>query len=327
LELTSKDAFSTYEIPTGDLNVNVPNYFNGLDQTRLGFEVTRKADQGDIFIRIETDFAGANGFRIRHAYGQYKNFLFGQTWSLFSHVNAASAMVDFAGPTGSVITRNPQIRFSKSNLFNGHDLALGLEYIIPNLAIPDSIAAKAFQLIPALSARLSKVLSWGSYQVSGIVPTVSGRNSAGNLVLKPGWGVSSSAVINSWSKGKWYLQGVLGREITQYFNDLGSGGLDLSISPTGEVLFPLAYGYYITYEHYWKENLYSNFTYGMVRIEKYSFTDGNAFLKGNTLRVNTFWDIVEGARVGIEGIWGKRLNADKADGDALRLNLLFYYDF
>jgi hypothetical protein len=236
-------------------------------------------------------------------------------------------MVDFAGPTGSVITRNPQIRFSKSNVFNGHDLAFGLEYIIPNLAIPDSIGAKTFQLFPALAARLTKVLSWGSYQVSVIVPTISGRDRAGNLVIKPGWGVSSSAVINSWSKGKWYLQGVLGREITQYFNDLGRGGLDLSISPTGEVLSPLVFGYYVTYEHYWKENLYSNFTYGMVRIEKYSFTDENAFLKGNTLRVNTFWDIVEGARVGIEGIWGKRLNVDKADGDALRLNLLFYYDF
>ena len=247
INLPSKNGFNTYEIPTGELNVAIPNYFNGLDQTRLGFEVTRRTDNGDIFIRLETDFAGTNGFRIRHAYGQYNKFLFGQTWSLFSHVNASAAMVDFAGPTGSVVTRNPQIRFSQANLFNGYDVSVGMEYIIPNLALPDSIGVKTFQLIPALSVRLDKVFSWGSYQVSGIIPTVSGRDRDDNLVLKPGWGVSSSVVINSWKKGKWYLQGVLGREITRYFTDLGSNGLDLVISPEGEVRAPLAYGYYATY--------------------------------------------------------------------------------
>ncbi|NJN26362.1 MAG: hypothetical protein HC819_10475 [Cyclobacteriaceae bacterium] len=327
MNLTSKDAFNTYEIPTGDLSVAIPNYYNGLDQTRLGFEVTRRSDNGDIFIRLETDFAGANGFRIRHAYGQYKNFLLGQTWSLFSHVNAASAMVDFAGPTGSVVTRNPQIRYSKSNIFAGHDLSLGMEYIIPNLEIPDSIGANTFQLIPALSARLDKVYLWGSFQLSGILPTVSGRDREGNLVLKPGWGVSSSVVINSWQKGKWYFQGVMGREITRYFNDLGSNGLDILISPEGDVLAPLAYGYYATYEHYWKENLYSNFTYGLVHIEKYAFTEENTFLEGYTLRCNTFWDIAEGARVGAEAIWGKRIDKSNINGGALRGNLLFYYDF
>jgi len=327
MNLPSKNGFNTYEIPTGDLNVAIPNYYNGLDQTRLGFEVTRKTDKGDVFIRLETDFAGTNGFRIRHAYGQFNKFLFGQTWSLFSHVNASSAMVDFAGPTGSVVTRNPQIRFTQNNLLNGHDLSVGMEYIIPNLAIPDSTGAKTYQLIPALSVRLDKVFSWGSYQVSGIIPTVSGRDREGNLVLKPGWGISSSVVINSWKQGKWYIQGVLGREITRFFTDLSSNGLDIMISPERSIYAPLAYGYYATYEHRWKQNLYSNFTYGLVHLEKYAFTEENAFLKGVTLRANTFWDIAEGARVGAEGIWGKRIDKSKVDGNALRLNLLFYYDF
>ena len=57
--------------------------------------------------------------------------------------------------------RNPQIRYSQSNLSGGYDLSVGMEYIIPNLAIPDSIGAKIFQLIPALSVRLDKVFSWG----------------------------------------------------------------------------------------------------------------------------------------------------------------------
>lgn len=327
LDLPSKDAFSTYEIQTGEQNVPLPNYYNGLNQTRLGFEVTRRTDKGDVFIRLETDFAGTNGFRIRHAYGQFKSFLFGQTWSLFSHVNASPAVVDFGGPTGSVVTRNPQLRYSKANIINGYDLAVGLEYVIPNLAIPDSIQARTFQLIPAVTARLNKEFPWGSFQLSGILPTVSGRDLDDNLLLKAGWGLSSSAVINSWKHGKWYLQGVLGREITRYFTDLTNQGLDLAISPEGNIKSPLVVGFYATYEHYWKTNLYSNFTYGRVHLEKFDFTEETRFLKGGTFRVNTFWDLAEGATIGLEGVWGKRVDVNDLTGDALRASLLFYYDF
>jgi len=90
---------------------------------------------------------------------------------------------------------------------------------------------------------------------------------------------------------------------------------------------PLAYGYYLTYEHYWKKNIYSNFTYGLVHLEKYAFTDDSAYLEGFTDRGNTFWDVAEGARIGTEGIWGRRVDKGPTDGDAIRVNLLFYYDF
>ena len=327
LNLASKDAFNTFQIPTGALNVPIPNYYNGLNQTRLGFEVTRSTEKGDIFLRLETDFAGTNGFRIRHAYGQYKSFLFGQTWSLFSHVNASPATVDFGGPTGSVVTRNPQLRYSKSNAIGGHDLAVGLEYVIPNLALPDSIQGSAFQLIPALTARLNKEYAWGSFQLSGIIPTVSGRDSQNDLILKAGWGISSSVVINSWKQGKWYLQGVLGREITRYFTDLSDKGFDVVFDPEGRIRSPLVTGFYATYEHRWQENVYSNFTYGLVHVQKYDFTDESRYFKGKSIRVNTFWDLTEGATIGLEGAWGKRIDVSDSAGDALRASLLFYYDF
>jgi len=186
LNLSSKNAFSTYEIPTGTLNKALPNYYNGLDQTRLGFEVTRKTSKGDIFIRLETDFSGANGFRIRHSYGTYGKFLFGQTWSLFSHVSALPSMVDFAGPTASIVTRTPQIRYAAPDFFKGINLAVGLEYLIPNLNIPDSITAETFQLIPDITIRLDKVLSWGTVQVSGVIPMLSASDTKGDFILRAG---------------------------------------------------------------------------------------------------------------------------------------------
>ncbi len=302
LNLSSKNSFSTYEIPTGNLNKSLPNYYNGLDQKRLGFEVIRKTKGDDIFIRLETDFAGSNGFRIRHAYGTYSRFLFGQTWSLFSHVNAMPAMVDFAGPTSSVLTRTPQIRYIAPDFLNGTNLTVGLEYIIPNLNLPDSIDAEKFQLIPDITFRIDKVFKWGSAQLSGVIPMLSGRNSNGNYFLRPGWGLSGSAVVNSWANGKWYFQGVAGQAITRYFNDLTSSGLDILISYNGEVRAPIASGFYTTYQYSWSPILLSNFTYGLLQVEKFNFTEDVAYFRGQSIRVNTFWDVTEGAKIGAEAI-------------------------
>lgn len=45
-ELIDKNSFSTFDISTGDQNLKIPNYFNGLNQTRIGFEVTRSTPGG-----------------------------------------------------------------------------------------------------------------------------------------------------------------------------------------------------------------------------------------------------------------------------------------
>ena len=140
-------------------------------------------------------------------------------------------------------------------------------------------------------------------------------------------GISASCVINSWGKGKWYFQGVGGKAISKYFNDLAGNGFDIQFPPNGGYLSPFTYGLYATYEHRWMPVLYSNFTYGMCSLEQESFTPENIYSIGQTVRVNTFWDITDGAKAGGELIWGKRDNKDSTNGRAARFNLLFYYDF
>jgi hypothetical protein len=321
-----KNSFNTFFIPTPATGDKIPNYYNGLSQTRLGFEVTRRTEKGNVFIRLETDFAGANGLRIRHAYGQINRILLGQTWSLFSHINALPSTVDFAGPTGSIHARTPQIRYSAPKLFGETNFAFALEYLPPDLKIPDSLQIEAFQLIPNITVRADRSFSWGSAQVSGILPVLSGRYN-NELVLIPGWGISASCVINSWNKGKWYLEGVSGKAISKYFNDLAGNGFDIQFPPNGGNTSPFTYGFYATYEHRWLPMLYSNVTYGMNSLEQESFTPDNIYSKGYTYRVNTFWDITDGAKAGGEVIWGTRENKEGTIGNAIRFNLLFYYDF
>jgi len=326
--LSSKNSLNTYEIPMGENSQRLPNYYNGLNQSRLGFEVTRLTENGNVFVRLEADFAGKNGFRIRHAYGQYKRFLFGQTWSLFSQITSLPATVGSAGPTGAISVRTPQIRYTSRNFLPASIISLGLEYFNPEFQIPDSLAVEAFQLIPDITARIEKPLNWGSVQLSGIVPMLSGRTEEGRFVLKAGWGVSFSAIVEAWAKGKWYFQAAGGQAIARFFNDLSGQGLDLLIDPESQKsVLPFTFGSYLTYEHHWKPRLFSNITYGMLLFENVSFSPDDAYHRGNNFRVNTFWNIVEGARIGAEYIHAFRTNKGGEKGTSNRVNLLFYYDF
>ena len=64
-----------------------------------------------------------------------------------------------------------------------------------------------------------------------------------------------------------------------------------------------------------------------MELKKKDYTPSGIYHKGHTLRTNTFWDITDGAKAGGEFIWGNRRDKDGTTGDALRFNLLFYYDF
>ncbi len=326
--LRDKNNFITFDIPTGEVNRRLPNIFNGLDQTRFGFEITRQTESGNVFVRLETDFAGENGFRIRHAYGQYNRFLFGQTWSLYSHITNVPATVDLNGPTGSSGVRTPQIRFSKRKLFRGWDFSASLEYSIPDITLPDTLTLESVQLIPDVAVRFDKNYDWGALELTGLLTILSGQNDAGDLFTTQGWGVAMSSVLNSWAQGKWYFQVNGGRGVTRYLGDMAQQGFDLIINPdTGKGVSPFAFGSFVTYEHTWNEKTFSNFSYGVSYLEKQRISPPDAFRWGDSFRVNTFYSVVDGARFGLEWILGDRRNIDKTKGRANRFNFLVYYDF
>ncbi len=327
-DMGSKNTFNTSEIPTGVTNRRFPNYYNGLDQTRFAFEVNRKKKKGDVFVRLEMDFAGSNGFRIRHAYGQYRNFLAGQTWSLLSQVESRPQVIDNVGPTGAITVRNPQIRYSIRNIFDHTTLSLGLEYLAPAFLQESYDSIKASHLLPDITARIDLKLDWAIFQLTGIIPILTGENQAEKIVTKAGWGFSFSSKMQLWGSGKLFIQTAGGRGITRYFHDLKSAGYDALINPSNsEAYLPLSLGGYITYEQRWIPKLFSNLTYGYTQLENPSFTSENIFSDGSSIFFHTFYDVVKGARIGIGYAYGLRQDKSQDYGNATRLNLLFYYDF
>ncbi len=326
-DLPSKNTFNTAEIPTGASNRRFPNYYNGLDQTRFGFEGTRITKKGDVFVRLEVDFAGSNGFRIRHSYGQYKNLLAGQTWSLMAQVASRPTVMDNVGPTGAIIVRNPQIRYSNKDLLENTTLSVALEYNAPQFLQSNETSIMGTHLLPDLTARIDVELDKAMFQLTGILPTLSGEDTDESIVMKMGWGFSFSTKIQSWESGKWYLQVAGGRGVTRYFNDAKTEGYDVLIDPTdASAMLPLSLAGYITYEQHWSSKLFSNLSYGFSQLENPSFTPGDLYSDASTIYFHSFYSPVKGAKIGLGYNYGIRNNNDGESGDASRIIMMFFYD-
>lgn len=85
-------------------------------QSRFGVKGTLPTAKGDINTKFEFDMfgvgsdAGETTIRLRHAYGEFGQFLAGQTHSLFMDIDIFPNTIDYWGPNGMVFLRNPQIR-------------------------------------------------------------------------------------------------------------------------------------------------------------------------------------------------------------------------
>src|SRR6185436_19387032 len=133
--------------------------------SRFNFDL--RTPTGVCYMRafIEGDFAGSgNTLRLRHAYGQWKRLIFGQTWSTFSDPEAEPDGIDFEGLNAIVLFRQPQIRWSFP-LSTRLRMAFALED--PR---PDVTDATAVNQVPDFVARLRwEPRRGGHIQLSGLM--------------------------------------------------------------------------------------------------------------------------------------------------------------
>ncbi len=149
-------------------------------QSRFGFKI----DGGDFKAKVEGDFFGAgNGFRLRHAYGEWNGILVGQTWSNFMPLESYPSTVDFEGPVGIPFSRVQQIRYS---------------YIDGGLTVAASIEADVAGTSsrPAVAGSVRYGIDKGSIRLAAI----SRRIPLGG-VDRNVWGVTVGGVANLWQGG------------------------------------------------------------------------------------------------------------------------------
>ncbi len=324
--LGSDDRFIVGLIPVGDVN------FDNIDgevkvsarQSRLGFEMRDSTSYGQLRAFVEGDFAG-NGdtYRLRHAFGQFRQFLAGKTWSTMVDSRATPEEVDFEGINGMINVRQPQIRYFPS-FGRNLDLLIGLED-----PAPDVTGGQGVSQYPDIVASIRR--NWSKrwhVKSSLLLRQIEARSDLDDSITdsKFGWGFSLSgkAGMEFWDgRDNILFQLNYGDGIGRYINDLQEvGGQDAEFDPlTGELETIKLFSGYVAYQHWWRDSLRSTLTYSWVDVDNLDFQVDSAYARTDRAIINLLWSPVPRVDVGGEILWGRRENLDGSYGTARQIQL------
>jgi hypothetical protein len=287
--------------------------------------------------------AGQTTFRLRHAYGEWGQFLAGQTNSLFMDGDVFPNTIDYWGPTGMVFYRNVQIRWTPFKTDTSHfaiaierpgnDIDPGNIRLIEGL---EGVQVQNDEELPDLTAQYRFGGDWGHLQLGGILRKVGYELSLDGTDWtdgsETGWGLNLGTVFNVFSQDKVLLQVVYGEGIASYMND---GGMDLapSASFTGgdatalqAEAVPLT-GVLAYYDHYWNEKWSSSIGYSFTEVDNTNFQDPGSYNKGDYASTNLLYYPADNLMFGAEVLWGKRTNNDGVSDDDVRFQFTAKYTF
>jgi hypothetical protein len=285
---------------------------------------------------MEADFAGSGDtFRLRHAFGQYKSFLIGKTWSTFMDTRSRPEDLDREGINGQIFLRQAQVRYFPKI---GQDWHLLLSAEDPTTVIdngrgisqyPDLVASVERDIFERWHIKSSLLLR----KMYGECDTCSEERSDSTM----GWALTVSGMtgIKRWDeRDNLQLQFTYGEGYSHYVNDLGSiGAPDAIFNPlTGQLSAVPVFAMYASFQKWWSPNMRSSFIYGYVNVDnKYSVDVPNVApeIYNNTSRysVNFIWSPIARIDLGAELLFGSRTNQNGETGKAQQLQLSAKYRY
>ena len=291
--------------------------------SRFNFDLRTPTGVGYMRAFIEGDFAGSgNTLRVRHAYGQWRRWIYGQTWSTFSDPEAEPDGIDFEGLNAIVLFRQPQVRFSFAP---GQRIRVALALEDPK---PDVTGATGVNQIPDVVARLRWEPKVGGHiQFSTLARQLRAESDAASeIVSTGGFGISISGRLPFPYTGKRdqvLFQHNSGHGIGRYISDLGSlGGQDGVFDPTANSLRPLdVFSGYGGFEHWWTGTLRSAFSFGIVGVSNLDIQPDDALHLTRRSTVNFMWSPIPRLDLVTEFLWGRRVNKDGQSGFAAQTQI------
>jgi hypothetical protein len=330
--LGSLDRFIAGSIPVPQQSTT-PRTSMTVSQSRLNWDLRDKTKFGTMRAYIEGDFAGeGDTFRLRHAYGQFKDVLAGETWSVFHDTNAAPEELDFEGINGAVNVRQPQVRYFPEI---GEDWNLIFSVEDPNPEItggeatsqwPDLVASAQRTWFDRWHLRSALVLR----QITAIWD-LDPNGDTEKKVTGYGLSLSGKTATNFWNASgsdNLLFQFNVGEGIGRYINDLNTvGGGDAIFDPSGKLeTLPVIAGY-IAYQHWWRDTARSNVNLSWVNVDNLSFELDGAYHSTFRGAVNYIWSPTARIDIGAEIIYGTRENKNKEKADAIQLQFSTKYRF
>jgi len=300
--------------------------------TRINLDFLVPTKSGDSMrFFLEMDFFGTNATtpRLRHAYGQAKNFLLGQTFSNFMDPDAGPDQLDFQGPNAWVSTRNPQFRYSVL-VARKTTFSVAVEKPSSDVAFTTpEFNAQPNSPSPDGTLKLRREMERGHVQLSALFRSVAAFLPDGRHEAVFGWGFNFAGNQRLWGKDTVVFQGAYGNGIERYINDTSGLGEDAAVSslqnPHIQAL-PVV-GAYCALQHWWISRLRSNAIYSFVQVQNTEAQVASIYHQGQYTGGNLIWNPFGSLTVGGEFLYGWRVNKDNSTGNAPRIQFSAKYNF
>ncbi len=304
-----------------------------MNASRLGvyFNSPDKAVTGN----IEADFfdssnmgTGDGKFRIRHAFFTYKDWTFGQTWSLMSNMETRTESVDYTQFMGTSYTRTPQVRYDWK-IDQNHDLKVALEYTGSRVsAFPSLTGRYTFKQGP-LTALAQGFVNEKSVDV------------AKDTVKKVSWGAGTGLKYQfdpqqSVQANYQYIVG--DQKFMPYTTQSGlanatalnaAGDFSLDQDKT-DLLMNKLHSFNIGYSYKFNDQWRSNLSASLFEYDdntEYAKLNQDANKRLTDYAANIFYSPAEQIDIGLEYHQGKREVFDGRTADVSRLNFVSMYKF
>lgn len=329
--------FIPYDIPLTATYNNRQQLQMDASTSRLYFKGIANTERlGRVVIYVDTDFrGGATGSytpRVRSAYVSMLGFTLGRDVTTFCDLNAAPMTIDFQGPNAYNFNFATLLRYECT--FANQHLTLGAAAEMPNVsATYNAKFLEMRQRIPDFPVYFQ--YAWDENRSSHLRASAVFRNMyVRNAVVEEnkrlfGWGVQFSGTIKLWEVARLYMNGIYGRGITPYIQDLTGSGLDLVVDEMGEeITAPTMWGWQAAARINLSERLWLSGGYSMVQVDHdEGFMADHTYHQGRYIFGNIFYGLSPRCTLAAEYLYGSRKNMDSLKGDANRVSLQLMYHF
>lgn len=297
---------------------------------------TRKL--GRVVVYIDTDFRGGeyNQFipRIRSAYVSLLGFTIGRDVTTFCDLDAAAPTVDFQGPNAYNYRFATMLRYEIA--FADDHLKFGAAAEMP------SVSATYNDKFQPLAQRMPDFpmymqVMWGRNRLnhlraSAVLRNMYMRNTVDNKNTSLfGWGVQASGRVNMGYAFDIFFNGVYGKGITPYIQDLEGSGLDFAPNPANpeQIQTTPVWGWQAAARINLVPRRFSlSGGFSMVRVdERHGYISEDEYRQGQYIFGNMFYHVTPRFQLAAEYLYGQRKNMAYERNHANRVNIMAQYSF
>lgn len=336
--IDNADEFITSQIPMMPMDGNGTRFNLSAKQTHIYLNFIALPGSGDeIGAFVSANLLDDYVPTVQYAYLRYRGFKAGYDNTLFSDPACGAPSVDYEGPCSNTASPVAGLSYIWSPRKKPQwEVGAGIELPQTSFTTVDGKTNAVYQRMPdipvAARFKWDDGASW--LRTSAIFRCLTYRDDPQKKnYSRFGYGLQLSGALYFLDRFTLYYQGVWGKGVASLVQDTADEGLDLVPSDNGQSLTPpMEWGGFVGLQCEICPKVLASVTYSQVRVYVNDYADGTTlwpdlYKYTQYINANIFYQPKPFFEIGLENIWGRRVNQDALKCADDRLQLSFQLTF